>query len=339
MWQVPVVDFSKRAEPDTLRTLREGLKSIGFLILENCEPLFPKSRIERCLTLCECIFAESTAATKAGARTGNDRLRGYFSVGDENVEGLLSHENLPAGRNVSQLIDFKEGWEFGPPRCAVRSTRYPELGRIFGGEDNRYPRELPELEKEIESLYGDLIELARSVCELVEAALGLERGAILNHCKSPCSTLRFLHYWPLPPERQDTVSIGAHRDYGLITLLMVDECGGLEVLAPDGISWIKAPVPSAGFIVNVGDILSQWTNGVCKSNVHRVIHTATARHRYSVPFFFEPDLDTVVEPGGLLGAKTMQAEEAEEGETAGEILVRYYAKSGLLRKELVRSVL
>lgn len=334
MCTIPLIDFSERTEAGTIAELRNAMESVGFFILENCDPLFSKDRIRNCLTLCERLFSLSSKESKEGARTGNDRLRGYFSVGDENVEGLLSNEDVPTGRNLGK-IDFKEGWEFGPPDHQVASKRFPAMSKIFGGTDNVYPHELVGLKTEISEIYTDLLEVATEIVLMIEKALGLEPESITKHCEDPCSTLRFLHYWPLPTERKDSVSIGAHRDYGLLTLLMVDECGGLEVLAPDGVSWIRAPIPETGFVVNIGDILMQWTDGRLKSNVHRVIHTATERHRYSIPFFYEPDLDTQITPGGVLSSSPT----LEDGESAGEILVRYYAKSGLLREGLIRTIL
>jgi isopenicillin N synthase-like dioxygenase len=42
-------------------------------------------------------------------------------------------------------------------------------------------------------------------------------------------------------------------------------------------------------------MMEHWTNGLWKSTLHRVIHNGT-NYRVSVPFFFEPNWDTVVAP-------------------------------------------
>ena len=65
-----------------------------------------------------------------------------------------------------------------------------------------------------------------------------------------------------------------------------------------GRRWIDAKPLRGSFVINVGEMLSHWTGGLYASTVHRVISPASGSgyHRYSVPFFFNPDHDAVVEP-------------------------------------------
>ena len=52
-------------------------------------------------------------------------------------------------------------------------------------------------------------------------------------------------------------------------------------------------------MVNIGDMMEVWTNGLWASTQHRVVHRAPAGrrgYRVSVPFFYEPDWDAVVRP-------------------------------------------
>ncbi len=50
--------------------------------------------------------------------------------------------------------------------------------------------------------------------------------------------------------------------------------------------------PFPPILINIGDLLSYWTNGFLKSTVHRVIFPKEARRggedRYSIAYFFHP---------------------------------------------------
>ena len=133
--------------------------------------------------------------------------------------------------------------------------------------------------------------------------------------------MRMINYPPLPPapaglarptntssttggDAADSdlsqFSCGAHTDYGCVTLLLTDPTpGALQVQLKDG-TWLPAdPIPGA-FVVNIGDMIERWTNGLWKSTMHRVIHRGdggeNGKGRVSVPFFFEPNFDAVVRP-------------------------------------------
>ena len=108
-------------------------------------------------------------------------------------------------------------------------------------------------------------------------------------------TLRLLHY--PPSSSMSNSGCGAHTDYGLFTILQQDHIGGLQV-RNHAKKWINAKPLRGSFVINVGDMLSHWTSGVYASTVHRVVSPSSSSgyHRYSVPFFFNPDHDAVVEP-------------------------------------------
>jgi isopenicillin N synthase-like dioxygenase len=102
------------------------------------------------------------------------------------------------------------------------------------------------------------------------------------------------HPLPHSPSSQDEqIGLGAHSDYECFTLLLTSTTPGLEILKPSGQWHIAEHIPGA-LIVNVADFLMRWTNGLYKSTVHRVVNRSL-EPRYSVPFFFSVNYDTVIE--------------------------------------------
>jgi isopenicillin N synthase-like dioxygenase len=120
--------------------------------------------------------------------------------------------------------------------------------------------------------------------------------------------LRMLYYPPLSATDASTedVRAGAHSDYGSITMLFrLRGQAGLEILTRDN-TWAPVPVsppgtendPAPPILVNIGDLLSYWTNGLLRSTVHRVVFPGPGKGvvdgetasepRYSIAFFCHP---------------------------------------------------
>uniref|UniRef100_A0A0G4FB20 Uncharacterized protein n=1 Tax=Chromera velia CCMP2878 TaxID=1169474 RepID=A0A0G4FB20_9ALVE len=105
--------------------------------------------------------------------------------------------------------------------------------------------------------------------------------------------------------------VGAHTDYGFLTLVNQDDTpGALEVfLDPSnegrghsgtegerkGGRWLPVDPLKGALVVNIGDMLAVLTNLRWKSTLHRV-DNKTGRERTSIPFFCEPNVFTVVKP-------------------------------------------
>ena len=142
-----------------------------------------------------------------------------------------------------------------------------------------------------------LCTLSRVLMEILAKGLPYGNSRIFDpFCSDPLAVVRLLHYPPqldLKDPRQ--VGAGAHTDFGAITLLMQDDKGGLQVLNEETGNWIDVEPNSEAYVVNVGDMLQMWTRGEYKSNIHRVINSS-GEHRYSVPFFFDGNLDYVLTP-------------------------------------------
>jgi len=124
-----------------------------------------------------------------------------------------------------------------------------------------------------------------------------------RYTADPLILFRLFNYpsRPVPTGTDARWGVGEHSDYGLLTILLQDDVGGLQVKTPGG--WIDAPPVDGSFVCNIGDMLDRMTAGQYKSTPHRV-RNVTRRDRLSFPFFFDPSFDAkiqpIVTPGGAL---------------------------------------
>ncbi|KAH8205001.1 hypothetical protein TruAng_000884 [Truncatella angustata] len=135
--------------------------------------------------------------------------------------------------------------------------------------------------------------LSERLLGIFALALDLDEHHFDDITRFPLTNIRALHY--PPQEENDDVGIGAHTDFVFFTLLSQQETArpALEILNGNGI-WVPAYPDEKSFVVNVGDFLKFFTGGLWQSTVHRVRNT-TGEERFSIPFFYSPDEDGVVE--------------------------------------------
>lgn len=129
----------------------------------------------------------------------------------------------------------------------------------------------------------------------------------------------------------DTATLGAHTDFGSLTLLF-NRLGGLQVLLPPSIaaenatkdtgegkgmgSWAYVrPLPGHA-IVNLGDALVKFSGGILRSNIHRVaVPPGKQREcaRLSLVYFMRPGDNVILKrlEGGII-PKAEDGEEEEE---------------------------
>ena len=128
--------------------------------------------------------------------------------------------------------------------------------------------------------------------------------------------LGFVHYFKnLPSSEENQIyGIRPHTDAGIFTFLATDGKPGLEVCLngnecdPSKRKWVRIKSPPSGhLIVNLGKNLEIWSGGKFKATLHRVLLDGK-EDRFSVPFFYESNLDLKIQP--LIG----DCEKSEPGE-------------------------
>ncbi|KAI9757822.1 MAG: hypothetical protein M1815_006126 [Lichina confinis] len=297
--ELPVVDISPflqtdktessaDAKKDCAKTLFDACHDTGFLYLKDHG--IPSAITDEVLALARSFFLHASEEEKmsiarldAGVDDG-DSARGWQRLGDNVTKGL---------RDWHEAVDYyreEEGAD-GPPYK-------PLLGR------NRWPKAPLRLRAAFEDYISRMLELGTAVVRAMGYALDPSREDVfVEQTRRSFWVLRMIGYPPLESSSaalhdggETGISCGEHTDYGCLTFLLADSTqGALEVRHRSG-TWIKAdPLPGA-FVVNIGDMIERWTNGLWKSTPHRVIHRGVNDWRISVPFFFEPDFDARVKP-------------------------------------------
>lgn len=174
----------------------------------------------------------------------------------------------------------------------------PDAPEVLAGAYLAGPNKWPDLEgfRETVTGYHDaLCGLGRKLMAVAARSLGADPAEVMPAFERPTTWLRLLHYPPTPPSSpEDLYGSAPHTDFGCLTILAQDDVGGLQVQTPAG-QWIDAPVIPGAFVVNVGDMLHRLSNGRLLSTPHRVINRS-GRERFSCPFFFDPNVATVIEP-------------------------------------------
>lgn len=159
--------------------------------------------------------------------------------------------------------------------------------RGYGG--NQWPA-LPGFREQMIAYSTAMDALSSRIMRLLAVSLELDAGFFEPAFACPSATLRLIKYPPHPRDaRANQLGAGAHTDWGAVTILAQDDIGGLEVENAAG-EWIAAPSVPGTFVINLGDMFNRWTNGIYRSNMHRVLNNKSpGRDRYSIPYFFSPD--------------------------------------------------
>ncbi len=254
---------------------------------------------------------------------GGRAWRGYFCVGDE----------LTSGKP-----DQKEGLYFGAELAADHPL--VRAGTPLHGP-NPFPAEPAGFRETVLEYMAALTRLGHHLMAGLALSLGLEESYFADrYTGEPLTLFRIFNY---PPPRDPALwGVGEHTDYGLLTILLQDDAGGLEVRSRS--RWVAAPPVPGSFVCNIGDMLDRMTRGLYRSTAHRVRNPAP-RDRLSFPFFFDPNFFARVQPIALPGRDAAPDDRAERWDhasvhafegTYGEYLLR---KVGKVFPELRQAVL
>lgn len=97
-----------------------------------------------------------------------------------------------------------------------------------------------------------MINLRDILSELLSEALGLSKD-FLEQMQCMKSEYLTCLYYPASPEPEKTFGTVKHSDPTILTILVQDDCGGLQIHHDD--YWVDVPPIPGALIANIGDLL------------------------------------------------------------------------------------
>jgi isopenicillin N synthase-like dioxygenase len=192
--------------------------------------------------------------------------------------------------NANDRPDLNEAFFIKRERAPDHPMRL--MNRRFAGE-NVWPPEalLPGFRARILEYVATVEAFTTGLLPTIAVALDLPADYFPEKFADGQSNLRLSHYPPVRAEANQ-FGIAPHSDANFMTFLPQSEVPGLQVRMPSG-DWLDVPYVPGSFAVNAGDTLRRWSNGRFLSTPHRAL-PPVGRHRYAVPYFMAPHLDTVI---------------------------------------------
>jgi isopenicillin N synthase-like dioxygenase len=280
---IPVIDFgpcfagAPGALEATAAELRDALETIGFFVMTNHG--VPSSLIEQ--TFGEARRFHDQPMDRKLALRMNEHNNGYMTLGRYAV--WTSDVNANDKPDLNEAFFCKR--ERSPDDPLGRS------GRRFVGP-NEWPDDLPGFRDKVLAYTNAMDALSARVLPVAAVALGLAPDAFAAPFADSQFSFRLTHYPPVTAE-PNQFGIAPHTDANFLTFLAQTDVPGLQVRTPSG-DWLDVPYVAGSYAVNSGDMMKRWTNGRFKSTPHRAL-PPVGRHRYAIPFFLGPHIDTVIE--------------------------------------------
>ncbi|UVO13523.1 isopenicillin N synthase family oxygenase [Mycobacterium sp. SVM_VP21] len=270
---LPVLDLSDAdTDPAAFRlALREATHTCGFFYLIGHG--IPDEQIAKILALARQFFKLPETEKNQISQLKSPHFRGYSRLGGELTNGHVDwREQIDIGPERPALPEAEGYWHLQGPN--LWPARPASFRSVFEAWDR--------------SLSSAGLQLLRHWAASLGAAEDLFDDAF---AASPATLIKVIRY---PASPADGQGVGAHKDSGVLTLLLVEpDSEGLQVESSPG-EWVDVPPRAGAFIVNIGELLEVATDGYLRATRHRVRSPQPGTDRISVPYFLNPALDATV---------------------------------------------
>ena len=244
----------------------------------------PERLIHDALAAADEFFGLPLSAKRQSAPTEDHVNRGFLALGSEALSYSIG---VDAPADVREA--FVVGHDGAPPPGHEADPYH-----VFAS--NLWPTAPTGLRPALTAYFAAVAELAGTLLDVYAAALRLPPAYFRDFNDHPTQTLRVNYYERLAAGEEMAAGqqrLGAHTDYGITTVLYADRVPGLERLDDAG-NWMPVLPEPGAFVINLGDLLAQWTNDRWRSTIHRVVPSPDTGRRRSLAFFLDGDYDAVV---------------------------------------------
>ncbi|KAL8882137.1 MAG: hypothetical protein Q9198_000809 [Flavoplaca austrocitrina] len=310
---LPIIDLTGYLAPKSpedreqvIAQVRDAARQYGFFqIRGHGVPLSLQQDLLRCI---HNVFSLSNEEKLKMSFLENPCRRGYEASG-------MSH------REGDALPDAKECFFVG------REDPVVELSGVYG--PNVWPN-LPEedFRGPVWRYYQETSELGKTLWSILLQGLGQSPALVDQFAKRPIVPMKMIRYPPHSQVREGQFGIGAHTDFGGITILLQQPGkDGLEVWHEGQEKWIEVPALEDLYVINCGDMVQRWSGGVYRSARHRVINKADGE-RMSCATFWHGDVH----------ATNPMKPDDPNNETIGQLLAKRFGNQYSFTKEFLAEV-
>ncbi|MEM7170335.1 MAG: 2-oxoglutarate and iron-dependent oxygenase domain-containing protein [Pseudomonadota bacterium] len=232
--------------------------------------------------------------------------RAFFALPMADKRKLSRSRENPRGYYDRELTknqrDRKEVLDFGMEPYPDLPSDHPQNTWPVDGH-NRWPEVMPDFRATMGDYFRACDQLGHLLLRAFCQGMGEAPERLAPHFDADHTSFIRLNHYPLGDILSDTeaaavtplgdMALHHHSDAGVLTILLQDEIGGLQIFHND--AWIEVtPIPGA-FVINVGDMMQVWSNDRYPAALHRV-RPIRGAPRYSLPFFMNPSYRTDCAP-------------------------------------------
>lgn len=268
--------FDDRRDGEFVLALRDTLHGPGFcyLVGHGVDPALEHGVMD----VSRQFFAKPETDRLAIVNTNTPHFRGYTRLGMEHTNGLS---------------DWRDQIDIGPEHDPIDvGPDDPVWLRVRG--PNQWPPSVPEMQPTVTTWMEQMAVVGATILRAIALGLG-QPAEFFEPVTSPNpETLVKIIRYPAQDSAHDTgQGVGLHHDSGLLSFILQDDVGGLQVQLGDQL--VEATPMTGALVMNIGEMLQIATDGYLRATKHRVVSPPAGRERVSIAYFFNPCMEATFE--------------------------------------------